>query len=176
MESFTPVIQEYLAYALAYAVRKADINSSTLLPPVVDSSTTLTQHLAPLKEITQRLQEDKQANSPVLQQIRQLETMVWLQEERIHGATGQMNHIEEYAHTRWKETRDELQAQQRNLVEIRTEQERLEAEVRDAIKKLEQKWEATPGALEEHLTESIGKLKGHLLTGLAIFTYVASYV
>ena len=95
MESFTPVIQEYLAYA----VRKADIDSSTLLPPVVDLSTTLTQRLAALEEITQRLQEDEQANGPVLQQVWQLETVVWLQEERIHGATGQMDHIEEYAHT-----------------------------------------------------------------------------
>ena len=52
------------------------------------------------------------------------------------------------------------QAWQRDLVKIQTEQERLEAEVRGAIKKLEQKWEATPSALEEHLTKSIGKLTG----------------
>ena len=77
VESFTPVIWEYLAYA----VQKADIDSSTLLPPVVDSSMTLSQRLAALEEITQRLQEDEQANSPVLQQVRQLETAVWLQEE-----------------------------------------------------------------------------------------------
>ena len=77
VESFTPVIQEYSAYA----VWKADIDSSALLPPVVDSSTMLSQHLAALEEITQRLQEDEQANGPVLQQVRQLETVVWLQEE-----------------------------------------------------------------------------------------------
>ena len=68
--------------------------------------------------------------------------------------------MEEYAHTRWKETQEELQARQQDLVEIQTEQERLEAEVKNAIKMLERKWEATPGALEEHLTESIGKLTG----------------
>ena len=129
---------------------------------MVDLSTTLSQRLAALEEITQRLQEDEQANGPVLQHVRQLETMVWLQEERIHGATGWMDRMEEYAHTRWKEMQEELQAWQRDLVEIRTEQERLEAEVRGAIKKLEQKWEATPGALEERLTESIGKLTGRV--------------
>ena len=41
----------------------------------------LSQRLAALEEITQRLQEDEQANSPVLQQVWQLETVVWLQEE-----------------------------------------------------------------------------------------------
>ena len=40
----------------------------------------------------------------------------------------------------------------------------LGAEVKDAIKKLEQKWEATPSALEECLTESIGKLTGQVET------------
>ena len=49
-----------------YAVQKEDIDSSTFLPPVVDSSMTLTQCLAALEEITQRLQEDEQANCPVL--------------------------------------------------------------------------------------------------------------
>ena len=156
VESFTPIIREYSTYA----VRKEDIDSSALLPPVVDSSTTLSQRLAALKEITQRLQQDEQANGPVLQQVRQLETTVWLQEEQINGATGRMDRIEEYAHTRWKETQEELRARQWDLVEIRTEQERLEAEVKDAIKTLERKWEATPGALEERLTESIGKLTG----------------
>lgn len=160
VESFTPIIREYSTYA----VRKEDIDSSALLPPVVDSSTTLSQRLAALEEITQRLQQDEQANGPVLQQVRQLETAVWLQEERINGATGRMDRIEEYAHTRWKETQEELRARQRDLVEIRTEQERLEAEVKDAIKTLERKWEATPGALEERLTESIGKLTGRVET------------
>ena len=160
VESFTPVIREYSAYA----VRKADIDCSALLPPVVDSSTTLSQRLAALEEITQRLQQDEQANGPVLQQVQQLETTVWLQEERINGATGRMDRIEEYAHTRWKETQEELRARQRDLVEIRSEQERLEAEVKDAIKTLERKWEATPGALEERLTESIGKLTGRVET------------
>ena len=64
-------------------------------PPVVDSSMTLSQCLAALEETTQRLQEDEQANGPVLQQVRQLETAVWLQEERINGATGRMDHMEE---------------------------------------------------------------------------------
>ena len=154
VESFAPMIREYLAYA----VRKDDIDSSTLLSLVVDPSTTLTLRLAALEDITQRLQEDELAASPLLQQVQQLETTTWLQKERIIGATGRMDRIEEYTHTRWKEMRDELQARQRELSEIQTEQERLEAEVRDAVKKLEQKWEATPGALEERLTKSIGKL------------------
>ena len=77
VESFTPIIREYSTYA----VQKEDIDSSALLPPVVDSSTTLSQRLAALEEITQRLQQDEQANGPVLQQVRQLETAVWLQEE-----------------------------------------------------------------------------------------------
>ena len=51
MESFAPTIQEYSAYA----VQKEDIDSSTLLPLVDDSSMMLTQHLAALEEITQRL-------------------------------------------------------------------------------------------------------------------------
>ena len=59
---------------------------------------------------------------------------------------------------------EELLAWQRDLVEIWTEQERLEAEVKNAIKTLEQKWEATPNALEECLTESIGKLTGQVET------------
>ena len=75
-----------------------------------------------------------------------------------------MDRIEEYAHTRWKETQEELRVRQRDLVEIRTEQERLEAEVKQAIKMLERKWEATPGALKDRLTESIGKLTGRVET------------
>ena len=82
-----------------YAVQKADIDSNALLPPLIDSSTALSQRLAALKEIAQRLQEDEQANGPVLQQVQQLETTVWLQEEQTHGATGQMDCMEEYAHT-----------------------------------------------------------------------------
>ena len=160
VESFTPTIWEYLVYT----VRKEDIDSSALLPLVVDSSMMLTQHFVALKDITQRLQEDEMANSPLLQQVRQLETLVWLQEERINGATGWMDHIEEYTHTQWKETWAKLQAWQRDLGEIQTEQERLEAKVRDAVKKLEHKWETTPSALEEHLTESIGKLTAQVKT------------
>ena len=158
VESFTPVIREYSAYA----VQKADIDSSALLPPVVDLSTTLTQCLAALEEITQRLQEDEQANGAVLQQVWQLETVVWLQEEWINGATGQMDRIEEYAHTRWKETWDELQAWQRDLVEIRTEQERLEAEVRESGRLCLVHWKSvSPSPLGSSQAES--KLLSKLL-------------
>ena len=49
---------------------------------------------------------------------------------------------------------------QRDLVEIWTAEERLEAKVRGAVKRLEYKWEAMPSALEEHLTKSIVKFTG----------------
>jgi DNA repair exonuclease SbcCD ATPase subunit len=161
MESSTPTMQEYLVYA----VRKEDIDSSALLPPMVDSPImTLSEHLLALEDVTRRLQDEEAASRPLMDKIAHLESSVWLHEERINGATGQMDCLEEYTHTRWQETQQELELRQRDLGSIRGDHERLEAEVREAVKRLENKWEATPAALQESLTRSIKQLTGRIET------------
>ncbi|EDR07042.1 uncharacterized protein LACBIDRAFT_328327 [Laccaria bicolor S238N-H82] len=68
-----------------------------------------------------------------------------------------MDRIEESAHMRWKETQEDLQS-------IRSDHQRLEAEVREAVKTLENKWETTPAALQESLTRGFEKLASRIET------------
>ncbi|EDQ98614.1 uncharacterized protein LACBIDRAFT_335805 [Laccaria bicolor S238N-H82] len=147
MESSTPTMREYSAFV----VRKQDIDASALLPPAVDSPVTLSQRLLALEEITRCIQDQDLASRPLSEKIASLETSVWFQEEKITGATRRMDHIEESAHMRWKETQEDLQS-------IRSDHQRLEAEVREAVKTLENKWETTPAALQESLTRGFEKL------------------
>ncbi|EDR05192.1 uncharacterized protein LACBIDRAFT_330009 [Laccaria bicolor S238N-H82] len=153
MESSTPTMREYLAFV----VRKQDIDASALLPLAVDSPVTLSQRLLALEEITQCIQDQDLASRPLSEKIASLETSVWFQKEKITGATRQMDRIEESAHMRWKETQEDLQS-------IRSDHQRLEAEVREAVKTLENKWETTPAALQESLTRGFEKLASRIET------------
>ncbi|EDR01795.1 uncharacterized protein LACBIDRAFT_332972 [Laccaria bicolor S238N-H82] len=139
MESSTPTMREYSAFV----VRKQDIDASALLPLAVDSPVTLSQCLLALEEITRFIQDQDLASRPLSEKIASLETSVWFQEEKITRATRRMDRIEESAHMRWKETQEDLQ---------------LEAEVREAVKTLENKWETTPAVLQESLTWGFEKL------------------
>ncbi|EDR09274.1 uncharacterized protein LACBIDRAFT_325946 [Laccaria bicolor S238N-H82] len=147
MESSTPTMRDYSAFV----VRKQDIDTSALLPPVVDSPVTLSQGLLALEEITQFIQDQDLASRPLLEKIASLETSVWFQEEKITGVTHQMDRIEESAHMCWKETQEDLQS-------IRSDHQRLEAKMREAVKTLENKWETMPAALQESLTRGFEKL------------------
>ncbi|EDR00560.1 uncharacterized protein LACBIDRAFT_334082 [Laccaria bicolor S238N-H82] len=153
MESSTPTMREYSAFV----VRKQDIDASALLPPAVDSPVTLSQRLLVLEEITRFIQDQDLASRPLSEKIASLETSVWFQEEKITGATRRMDRIEESAHMRWKETQEDLQS-------IRSDHQRLEAEVREAVKTLENKWETTPAALQESLTRGFEKLASRIET------------
>ncbi|EDR10339.1 uncharacterized protein LACBIDRAFT_325295 [Laccaria bicolor S238N-H82] len=153
MESSTPTMREYSAFV----VRKQDIDASALLPPAVDSPVTLSQRLLALEEITRCIQDQDLASRPLSEKIASLETSVWFQEEKITGATRRMDRIEESAHMRWKETQEDLQS-------IRSDHQRLEAEVREAVKTLENKWETTPAALQESLTRGFEKLASRIET------------
>ncbi|EDR12909.1 uncharacterized protein LACBIDRAFT_323739 [Laccaria bicolor S238N-H82] len=153
MESSTPTMREYSAFV----VRKQDIDTSALLPPAVDSPVTLSQRLLALEEITRCIQDQDLASRPLSEKIASLETSVWFQEEKITGATRRMDRIEESAHMRWKETQEDLQS-------IRSDHQRLEAEVREAVKTLENKWETTPAVLQESLTWGFEKLASHIET------------
>ncbi|EDR00394.1 uncharacterized protein LACBIDRAFT_334155 [Laccaria bicolor S238N-H82] len=153
MESSTPTMREYSAFV----VQKQDIDASALLPPVVDSPVTLSQRLLVLKEITRFIQDQDLTSRPLSEKIASLETSVWFQKEKITRATRRMDHIEESAHMCWKETQEDLQS-------IRSDHQRLEAEVREAVKTLENKWETTPAALQESLTQGFEKLTSRIKT------------
>ncbi|EDQ99314.1 uncharacterized protein LACBIDRAFT_335148 [Laccaria bicolor S238N-H82] len=153
MESSTPTMREYSAFV----VRKQDIDASALLPPAVDSPVTLSQRLLALEVITRCIQDQDLASRPLSEKIASLETSVWFQEEKITGATRRMDRIEESAHRRWKETQEDLQS-------IRSDHQRLEAEVREAVKTLENKWETTPAALQESLSRGFEKLASRIET------------
>jgi hypothetical protein len=153
MESSTPSMREYSAFV----VRKQDVDASALLPPAVDSHVTLSQRLLALEEVTRFMQDQEMASRPLTEKIVSLESSVWFQEEKITGATRRMDRIEESAHMRWKETQQDLQS-------IRSDHQRLEAEVREAVKTLENKWETTPAALQESLTRGFEKLASRIET------------
>ncbi|EDR07688.1 uncharacterized protein LACBIDRAFT_327604 [Laccaria bicolor S238N-H82] len=153
MESSTPTMREYSAFV----VRKQDIDASALLPLAVDSPVTLSQRLLALEEITQCIQDQDLASRPLSEKIASLETSIWFEEEKITRATRRMDRIEESAYMRWKETQEDLQS-------IRSDHQRLEAEVREAVKTLENKWETTPAALQESLTRGFEKLASRIET------------
>ena len=56
-----------------------NVDSSTLL--LNDSAMTLTQRLASLDDVTRRLQQDETACHPLYAKVKDLETLMWFEEE-----------------------------------------------------------------------------------------------
>ncbi|KIJ93933.1 hypothetical protein K443DRAFT_111294, partial [Laccaria amethystina LaAM-08-1] len=91
-----------------------------------------------------------------------------------------MAHLEEFQHVLWKGVKNWLDQHQTELGSIREEHQRFEAEMKETVRVLENKWEVTLAALEEYLTKAIGKLttwvndvKKSLMTTVSTVTTVS---
>ncbi|EDQ98332.1 uncharacterized protein LACBIDRAFT_336061 [Laccaria bicolor S238N-H82] len=127
------------------------IDPSALLPPFVNS-TSLSQCLASLEEMTQRLQEVESAGDHLAEQVKTLETLSWFKEERRSNAyTARMDRFEDLHQARWKDAEARLQDHQMDLCTIRVQHKAFEGEVRNMMK-------VTPAALQEQVAKSMAEL------------------
>ena len=147
--------QAQVRVAVEYTSR--NVNSSTLL--LDDSAITLTQHLASLKDITKRLQEDETACHPLYAKVKDLETLMFFEEERRTNAVNlRQDRFEELQQLHWMQARDRLDGHERDMGSIKDQHATFEAEVREIVKRLESNSQVTPASLQENITASIAEL------------------
>ncbi|KIJ90704.1 hypothetical protein K443DRAFT_116233, partial [Laccaria amethystina LaAM-08-1] len=139
-------VDELFTYA-EHSVQKHEVDPSAIF----NDSPTLSEHLAALEDIAKRLEQDKLTSGPLLQKVSQLETSVFLQDHESTIISSRMALL-------WKGVECRLDQHQTELGSIREEHQRFEAEMKETTRALENKWEVTPGALEERLTKAIGTL------------------
>ena len=63
---------------------------------LINGSPTLTERLATLEDITQRLEQDELASWPLMEKVTNLETLVWFQQGQMNSAITRMDRLEEY--------------------------------------------------------------------------------
>ncbi|EDR01026.1 uncharacterized protein LACBIDRAFT_333571 [Laccaria bicolor S238N-H82] len=133
---------------LTIASEHTSIDPSALLPPFVNS-TSLSQCLASLEEMTWRLQEVESAGDRLAEQVKTLETLSWFEEERRSNAyTARMDRFEDLHQARWKDAKARLQDHQMDLCTIRVQHDAFEGEVRNMMK-------VTPAALQEQVAAKL---------------------
>ena len=114
-----------------HSIQRHEVDQSALL----DGSPTLTERLVALEDITRRLEQDELASRPLMEKVTNLETSVWFQQGQTNSAITRMDRLEEYHRELWRGAQDWLDGHQKEFGSIQVEH-----------------------VLEQHLTESIGKL------------------
>ncbi|EDR02923.1 uncharacterized protein LACBIDRAFT_307794 [Laccaria bicolor S238N-H82] len=136
---------------LTIASEHTGIDPSALLPLFMNS-TSLSQRLASLEEMTWRLQEVESAGDHLAEQVKTLETLLWFEEERRSNAyTARMDRFEDLHQAQWKDAEARLQDHQMDLCTIRVQHKAFEGEVRNMMK-------VTPAALQEQVVKSMAEL------------------
>jgi chromosome segregation ATPase len=146
-------VDELFAYA-EHSVQKHEVDPSAIF----NDSPTLSERLAALEDIAKRLEQDELTSRPLLQKVSQLETSVFLQDHESTIISARMARLEQIHQALWKGAESRLDQHTIELGSIREEHQRFEAEMKETTRALENKWEVTPGALEERLTKAIGTL------------------
>jgi hypothetical protein len=150
-KSKSAAVEELFTYK-HHSVQRHEVDPSALF----DESPTLSHRLAALEDITKRLEQDDLASRQVMER---LQTSVFFTQEETTLSNARMARLEEIQQELWRGSQDRLNVHQTELGSIREEHQRFEAEMKETVTALESKCQVTPAALEERLTEAIGKLK-----------------